>query len=542
MIEKRRSERKKKSKQRILSHLLLLTGFFLIILMLINSMGVITTTDPNNPFQEGFSTFIQRIGFLFLCIGLIGGFLPKKQFIVSIIAFFIIFSFGELLLFSSLVIHYSVFEILLLILILNFVFLLCLILGLLIYFPFIWIPLNFYLKPYIETIVLKRESANISGLEPTQAISYPPKEVGLSTETSSHLKEGLDSALYTIEISKGWRSGYVLGPPIELIVRDHREQVIFTLKKTSRVKTNYKIYNAQNVELAELIGGMQQKSMTIKEIETNLLTEILPTWRKKGEGRYNLNITTPSGRYFSSNRMISDQSFIVNISDSQAQQVLSLERPRQSGKGCLWGIIRNLGNLDPLLACGIGVSLYLFSVFTMNDPDVELLDKSTEVKIERKRSFKGSVFVFRDKNGIEMFRGKRSGIFKSGFVFTDPSGEMIGELSQKRRSEWVITDSQHGIIGILNLKTSRKDRYNHLSGDSPPFTLVVGNETFSFGTFMGFNRELYDRNGKLSYAIFGYNKLFTLDIKTNLTPNYWCFLSVCLIYEFFIPKDTGGPN
>jgi hypothetical protein len=491
-------------------------------------MGTINPADPEEPLQEGFIAMIQAIGILFVGVGFIGGFLPKKQFIMSIITFFVIFSIGELIFFSSLFFQYPVVTIFILIIILNFTFLMCLIPGL-----FFSIPLKFYLKPFIH-FGEKRGSEDTSGIEPIQTISYSPKAVGLSTETSFHNKEGLRGTVYTIE------NFNILEPQIDLVVRDHREKVIFNLKKMSRIKNNYKIYNAQNIELGDLIGGLMSNSMTIREKETGLESILKLHIRPSS---LDLSVTTPSDKYFSSKRMISDQAFSINLSDSQARQVFSFERPRHfrkiSGKRHIRGTIRDFGNLNPLLACVIGVLLYLNPIFTMKNSDVELLDKSTEVKIERKWSFKGSVFVYRDKNGNEIFRGKRSGVFKSRFVFTNPSGKLIGELSSKRQSEWVITDSQQGISGTLNLKISRKDRLTHLSGDSSPFTLVVGNETFSFGNFEGFKREIYDRNGNLSYAIFGYNKQFTLDIKQSLTPNFWCFLSVCLIHEFFIPKDDG---
>jgi hypothetical protein len=74
------------------------------------------------------------------------------------------------------------------------------------------------------------------------------------------------------------------------------------------------------------------------------------------------------------------------------------------------------------------------------------------------------------------------------------------------------------------------------SEDRSSKRLGVGNETFSFGDFMGFIRELYDRNGNLNFAIFGFDERFVLDIKKSLSPNFWCFLSVCIIEEFFIPQ------
>lgn len=344
-------------------------------------------------------------------------------------------------------------------------------------------------------------------------------------EQFTQVKEGLHGTLYTIES----KPSYPSYP--ELIVRDNREKDIFKLKKTGLIGHNYKIFNAQNVEVGKLIRGTWRKFMTIREKETGFESKISNSVSKERR-----SVTTPSERYSYSNRMVSDQAFIVNMSDSQARQVLSIERSRQSGKGCLWGIIRNFGNLSPFLACAIGVSLFLYLDFIMNYPDVELLDKSTEVKIERK-GFRGDVFVYRDKNGIEMFRGKRSWFFSSSFVFTHPSGKLIGEITRRKfRKEWVITDSQRKITGILNLKIAKKERLNRSSGDSPPFTLVVGKETFSLRNLMQYFRELYDRDGNLSYAIFGYNKLFTLDIKDSLTPNFWCFLSVCLIKKFLIPK------
>jgi hypothetical protein len=356
------------------------------------------------------------------------------------------------------------------------------------------------------------------------------------------MKKGFHGTVYTVEIMKEYYYG-LSRTPHEFIVRDHREEVIFKMKKTGHWFRNctFKIINAQNLELGDLIVGLNRNSMTIREKETGLESILKIHIRPIS---LDLSVTTPFEEYISSKRMISDQAFSINLSDSQARQVLSFESPRHfrkvSGKRNIGGTIRDFGNLNPLLACAIGVLLSLNQIFTMMNSDVELLDKSTEIKIERKWSFKGSVFVYRDKNGLEIFKGKRSGIFKSGFVFINPSGKLIGEISRKRRSEWIISDSQQGISGTLNLKISRKDSLNHLSGNSSPFTLVVGNETFFFGNFEGFKRELYDRNGNLSYAIFGYNKQFTLDIKKSLTPNFWCFLSVCLIEEFFIPEDTGN--
>jgi hypothetical protein len=79
-----------------------------------------------------------------------------------------------------------------------------------------------------------------------------------------------------------------------------------------------------------------------------------------------------------------------------------------------------------------------------------------------------------------------------------------------------------------NIETENEDKSDN--------RLIVGDETFSFGNFEGYTRELYDRNGKLIFTIFGFDKLFTLDIKKNLSVNFWCFLSIALILRFFRPR------
>jgi hypothetical protein len=103
------------------------------------------------------------------------------------------------------------------------------------------------------------------------------------------------------------------------------------------------------------------------------------------------------------------------------------------------------------------------------------------------------------------------------YMFTDPSGKIIGEVSRKfRRIELVITDFQQETTGTLDLSDIMKDGSENKHSNR----LVVGNETFTFVNFMGFIRELYDRNGNLSFVIFGYNTLFTLDIKKSLSPDF----------------------
>jgi len=359
---------------------------------------------------------------------------------------------------------------------------------------------------------------------------------------SSHFNEGSRSTLYTIEISEEEYHIYIgYGYPKCFIVRNQRDKVCFKLEGGGTFRRpSYRIYNAQNIELGELKAGVTKGTIREKETSLESIIEISKVWKgvlsdKPDKGIIDLSVITPSGQYFLSDRMVSDKAFSYNLSDSQAHQVLSIERPRHSGKGNIWGVIRNFGYLDPFLACAIGVSLSLYPIFTMKSPHVKLLDKSTEIKVERKRRL-GNLFIYRDDSGREIFRGKRLGLSilgSSSYKFTDPSGNIIGELSRKRRSsEWVITDSQRDITGTLDLSDIR----NAGNEDKPSNRLIVSNETFSFGNFVGFNRELYDRNGNLSFTIFGFNTLFTLDIKKSLSPNFWCFLSASLIMEFFIPK------
>lgn len=317
-----------------------------------------------------------------------------------------------------------------------------------------------------------------------------------------------------------------------------------------------------------------------------------------------LSIDTPIGAFYSPKMAIFDPVILHTVYDSQNRLVLSVERLRRlrnaTNGSTQLAIFRSEGILNPFLICAIGMSFVLTSLnfFGMRTLDIEIREESsTVVNIERK--WRGR-YVFTDIYGQELVRGRLempvpwfllfilsmilmptgillflgivifelffaywfnvlyiSGIgfvfylisvffgvaIRPTFIFKDQTGQLVGQIqSNLRRSKWTITDAQEETTGQLDighvLETSSSQ---HLfPAKKVSFNLITSSDNFTVGEGVASNRELYDSEGKLCYSIFGYNKHFIIDIKKCLTPNLWFFVSVCLIEQFFVHRETGG--
>ncbi|MHA1587912.1 MAG: hypothetical protein ACTSV9_03940, partial [Candidatus Thorarchaeota archaeon] len=313
-----------------------------------------------------------------------------------------------------------------------------------------------------------------------------------------------------------------------------------------------------------------------------------------------LSIDTPIGAFYSPKMAIFDPVILHTVYDSQNRLVLSVERLRRlrnaTNGSTKLAIFRSEGILNPFLICAIGMSFVLTSLnfFGMRTLDIEIREESsTVVNIERKR--RG--YVFTDIYGQELLRGRRkmpvpwfllmilslilmptgillflgivifesfsaywfnvlyiSGIgfvfflisifsgavIKPTFIFKDQTGQPVGQIqSNLRHSKWTIMDAQEETTGQLDIgHVLETGSSQHLfPSNKVSSNLITEFDNFTVGEGVASNRELYDSKGRLCYSIFGYNKHFKIDIKKCLTPDFWFFVSVCLIEQFFIYRQ-----
>jgi len=202
------------------------------------------------------------------------------------------------------------------------------------------------------------------------------------------------------------------------ILRDHTGSISFTFVKSSRFKANYKIYNEHDVELGQLKGGMTYNAIvqtnTIVESQTRAKSKV--SFERGSGGQMNqLNVETQAGNFSMSDFAMTDTAYVNNLYDSQNNLALTITMPRKlnltfltqpnQNKSNILATIRGTGQLNAFLSCAIGVVMTQMSQNIMMSRDVVLLDKSTEIVIDRKTRL-DTTYIFSDDKGREILKGK----------------------------------------------------------------------------------------------------------------------------------------